>query len=70
MKTYIGSLHIDDEDDYINEENQFSWKKLFALKKNKKGDVFAHKTSVVQVMKKIFGVSKNEHMMHYSRRNK
>ncbi len=53
MKTYLGTLNVGDE--FYNEDKQFSWKKLFAMKNNGK---FNHKKSVKQVMSKLFGLDR------------
>ncbi len=51
MITYLGNLNIDNQ--FIDENKQFSWKKLFAMKKSGK---FYHRDSVKATMSKIFGL--------------
>jgi len=51
MRMYHGKLNFDDYNNYLDDDNHFSWKKLFAL--NQKGK-FLHKKSIVSIMSKIF----------------
>ena len=57
MKNYICSLNNEELSTYYNEDNQFSWKKLFAL--NKKKD-FKHKGTIKSIMSKLFGLNRKE----------